>query len=214
MNNSFEQKIKERNNLLKSQVESLTGRSPIREVVETLLKAGVAEEDMVEKAKYVRREGAPGNYKYIYEEPKGKSGKKEEDHDFSHFTDMKKWNKLAKDPANHMTPYDKNKPVVPTQHAAGQVVREALQKENKTDKVDKNKEGIQVGQRINFPSDFHNKTLAGRSADVKKINGDKVHLHMHDNDDIERNWLPVPISHLTQIDKNEDRAIKELKAKG
>jgi hypothetical protein len=138
--NSFEQKIKERNNLLKSQVESLTGRSPIREVVETLLKAGVAEKDMVEKAKYVRREGAPGNYKYIYEEPKGKSGKKEEDHDFSHFTDMKKWNKLAKDPANHMTPYDKNKPVVPTQHAAGQVVREALQKENKTDKVDKNED--------------------------------------------------------------------------
>ena len=68
---SFEQKIKERNNLLKSQVESLTGRNELTEVIDTLLKAGVAEEDLVEKAKYIRREAdGKGGYKYIYEEPK------------------------------------------------------------------------------------------------------------------------------------------------
>lgn len=68
---SFEQKIKERNNLLKSQVESLTGRNELTEVIDTLLKAGVSEEDLVEKAKYIRREAdGKGGYKYIYSEPK------------------------------------------------------------------------------------------------------------------------------------------------
>ena len=67
----FEQKIKERNNLLKSQVESLTGRNELVEVIDTLLKAGVAESDLVEKAKYIRREtDGKGGYKYIYSEPK------------------------------------------------------------------------------------------------------------------------------------------------
>lgn len=66
---SFEQKIKERNNLLKSQVESLTGRNELTEVIDTLLKAGVSEEDLVEKAKYIRREpDGKGGYKYIYDE--------------------------------------------------------------------------------------------------------------------------------------------------
>lgn len=69
--NSFEKKIKERNNLLKSQVESLTGRNEVVEIIDTLLKAGVAEEDIVEKAKYIRREAdGKGGYKYIYSEPK------------------------------------------------------------------------------------------------------------------------------------------------
>lgn len=68
---SFEKKIKERNNLLKAQVESLTGRNEVVEVINTLLKAGVAEEDLVEKAKYIRREAdGKGGYKYIYSEPK------------------------------------------------------------------------------------------------------------------------------------------------
>ena len=68
---SFEQKIKERNNLLKSQVDALTGRNELLEVIDTLLKAGVAEEDLVEKAKFIRREAdGKGGYKYIYEEPK------------------------------------------------------------------------------------------------------------------------------------------------
>lgn len=68
---SFEQKIKERNNLLKSQVDALTGRNELLEVIDTLLKAGVAEEDLVEKAKFIRKESnGKGGYKYIYEEPK------------------------------------------------------------------------------------------------------------------------------------------------
>ena len=68
---SFEQKIKERNNLMKAQVDALTGRNELVEVIDTLLKAGVAEEDLVEKAKYIRREpDGKGGYKYIYSEPK------------------------------------------------------------------------------------------------------------------------------------------------
>lgn len=68
---SFEKKIKERNNLLKSQIDALTGRNELTEVIDTLLKSGVAEEDLVEKAKYIRREAdGKGGYKYIYSEPK------------------------------------------------------------------------------------------------------------------------------------------------
>jgi len=81
---SFEQKIKERNNLLKSQVESLTGRNELTEVIDTLLKAGVSEEDLVEKAKYIRREAdGKGGYKYIYSEPKEKQSGKKEEHEIT-----------------------------------------------------------------------------------------------------------------------------------
>ena len=156
--NSFEQKIKERNNLLKSQVESLTGRSPIREVVETLLKAGVAEEDMVEKAKYVRREGAPGNYKYVYEEPKGKSGKKEE----SSLDKQKIGNKISwlgadnKFHESEITGINIKAGTIDlkdSENGDGESMKNVLYKyitqpkENKTDKVDK-KEGKNIKSKL------------------------------------------------------------------
>lgn len=71
--NSFEKKILEHNNLQKAQTESLTGQNELQEIVETLFKAGFTEEEVIEKAKYIRREGSKGKYKYIYEEPKAGS---------------------------------------------------------------------------------------------------------------------------------------------
>jgi hypothetical protein len=68
--NSFERKILEHQQLQKSSVETFTGRNDLFDIVDTLQKAGVPEDEMIEKAKYIRREGTPGNYKYIYEEPK------------------------------------------------------------------------------------------------------------------------------------------------
>lgn len=70
---SFEKKIREHNELQKSIVESLTAQNEAQEIVDALVKAGVAEEDMIEKAKYIRREGTPGNYRYIYKESKDRN---------------------------------------------------------------------------------------------------------------------------------------------
>ena len=78
--NSFEENIKKQQLLQKSFAETFTGQNEVFKIIETLQKAGVPEDEMIEKAKYIRREGAPGNYKYIYEEPKsnfGDSGKKD-----------------------------------------------------------------------------------------------------------------------------------------
>ena len=75
--NSFERKILEHQQLQKSSVETFTGRNDLFDIVTTLQKAGVPEDEMIEKAKYIRREGTPGNYKYIYKEP-NKEEKKEE----------------------------------------------------------------------------------------------------------------------------------------
>jgi len=90
--NSFERKIQEHNNLQKAVVESLTGQNEVQAIVETLLKAGVKEEDLIEKAKYIRREGTKGNYKYIYEEPKGKDLKEVTTEDIKNMSSKEKIN--------------------------------------------------------------------------------------------------------------------------
>lgn len=72
--NSFEENIKKQQLLQKSFAETFTGQNEVFKIVEVLRKAGVPEDEMIEKAKYIRREGTKGNYKYIYEEPKD-SGK-------------------------------------------------------------------------------------------------------------------------------------------
>lgn len=78
MMNSFEREIQNHNQLQKSIVESLTGQNEYQDIVDCLVKAGISEEDMLEKAKYIRREGSKGNYKYIYEEGKDNKGSAEE----------------------------------------------------------------------------------------------------------------------------------------
>lgn len=98
--NSFEKKIQEHNNLQKSVVESLTGQNEVQDIVDCLLKAGVAEEDLVEKAKYIRREGTKGNYKYIYDEPKENKKERESGMDFKEGQKVKIASNLTTDPVN------------------------------------------------------------------------------------------------------------------
>lgn len=128
---SFEQKIKERNNLLKSQVESLTGRNELVEVIDTLLKAGVAEEDLVEKAKYIRREAdGKGGYKYIYSEPKEKQSKEFTTEDIKNMSSKEKIDLALRGNAAAQRALD---------YGEYQHFLHLSQKENKikTDKVDK-----------------------------------------------------------------------------
>lgn len=73
---NFYDSIRKQNELSKAQVEALTGRNELQNIIDTLVKAGVPEDQFIEKAKYIRREGSKGNYKYIYDEEKEGSEKK------------------------------------------------------------------------------------------------------------------------------------------
>lgn len=61
--NSFEKEIQKRNQLLKSRVETLTDQNEVQKIIDVLVKAKVPQEEMLEEAKYVRKDGDS----YVYE---------------------------------------------------------------------------------------------------------------------------------------------------
>jgi len=63
-------------NILKSIMGKLNIFKSVSTTEDEIRKAFTPDElNLIEKAKYIRREGTPGNYKYIYDEPKGGDSK-------------------------------------------------------------------------------------------------------------------------------------------
>lgn len=98
---SFEREIKENNiqkalqiqlaSSIKDDIDLFKAVALVTESLNVKFKEGILSEDALEKSfsviddilkarttKYIRREGSPGNYRYIYKEKQGKGGKKEE----------------------------------------------------------------------------------------------------------------------------------------
>ena len=68
--NQFEKDIQMQNELQKAQVDTVLGNNGLNDIIKGFQEDGLSQEEMLEKAKYIRREGSKGNYKYIYDEPK------------------------------------------------------------------------------------------------------------------------------------------------